>query len=177
MKVGHLVQILRSEDGKAVGGGDESRKQGSSKWLMDMVMWNLENSLRKDMITVCFLVHSFIHASTPTSFGSNVISISTTTTLVKLSLQPSALLIYLPLPYFFFFFFLAFITFQYTILCSYLLCLILVSPHKTVSQAETLGCFGHHCAPASRTVPSGKHSSVNWANEGTQTSEVSEVPG
>ena len=105
MKVGHLVQILRSEDGKAVGGGDESRKQGSSKWLMDMVMWNLENSLRKDMITVCFLVHSFIHASTPTSFGSNVISISTTTTLVKLSLQPSALLIHLPLPYFFFFFF------------------------------------------------------------------------
>ena len=55
------------------------------------------------MITVCFLVHSFIHASTPTSFGSNVISISTTT-LVKLSLQPSALLIHLPLPYFFFLF-------------------------------------------------------------------------
>lgn len=121
---------------KGVGGGDESRKQGSSKWLMDMVTWNLENSLRKDMITVCFLVHSFIHASTPTSFGSNVISISTTT-LVKLSLQPSALLIHLPLPYFFFSF-LAFITFQYTILCCYLLCLVLVSPHKTVSQVGVL---------------------------------------
>ena len=38
MKVGHLVWIPRSEDGKAVGSGDESRKQGSSKWLMDMVM-------------------------------------------------------------------------------------------------------------------------------------------
>lgn len=74
----------------------------------------------------------------------------------------------------YFFSFLAFITFQYTILCCYLLCLVLVSPHKTVSQVETLSVLVttvlqhlEQCSVVNTHLLTG-------ANEGTQTSEVSE---
>lgn len=112
------------------------------------------------MTTVCFLVHSFIHASTPTSFGSNVISISTTTALVKLPLQPSALLIYLPLLLCFVFFSIYHLSIHYTALLFIMFSLGFL-PTKPYARWRILGCFGHHCAPASRTVLSGEHSSVN----------------
>ena len=106
---------------------------------MDMVMWNLENSLRRDMTTVCFPVHSFIHASTPTSFGSSVISISVTTALLKTS-TPTFSTPNIPSPALFWFFFSAFIIFQYTILCFYLLCLVLgFSPQNRKPGGESWG--------------------------------------
>lgn len=140
-----LVWILKSRDGKAVRGSEESRKWVSSKWLKDLEMLKAEKkNLRENMITVFSQVHSlFLSCFISFKFWPKCHFHSTMTTLVKTVSSLTSILTAPKMPSLLYFYSIYHL-FIYCIVFLFIL-FIVFSPQNCKPGQRKFGCFGHLC--------------------------------